>query len=76
MCVAIPARVISIDGNNAVVDVSGNRMNINIGLVSPQVGDYVLLHAGYAVSIVSVEEGQELDRLLKELEDCLDENNG
>jgi hydrogenase expression/formation protein HypC len=75
MCVAIPARVVSIDGNSAIVDVSGNRMNVNIELVSPKIGDYVLLHAGYAVSIVSMEEGQELERLFKELEDCLDENN-
>jgi len=69
MCVAIPARVLSIDGNNAVVDVSGNRMNVNIELVSPEIGDYVLVHAGYAVSIVSMEEGQELEKLFRELGD-------
>ena len=59
----------SIDGNNAVVDVSGNRMNVNIELVSPEIGDYVLVHAGYAVSIVSMEEGQELEKLFRELGD-------
>jgi len=75
MCVAIPARVVSIDGNNAVVDVSGNRINVNIELVSPKIGDYVLVHAGYAVSIMSMEEGQELERLFGELEDSLNENN-
>lgn len=75
MCVAIPARVISIDGDSAVVDVSGNRLNINIGVVTPQIGDYVLLHAGYAVGIVSMEEGQELEKLFSELEDFLDEDS-
>jgi len=60
---------LSIDGNNAVVDVSGNRMNVNIELVSPEIGDYVLVHAGYAVSIVSMEEGQELEKLFRELGD-------
>ena len=75
MCVAIPGKVISIDGNKAVVDIAGNRMDINIGVVSPKVGDYVLLHAGYAVEIVSMEQADEISRLLNELEETFREDN-
>ena len=75
MCVAIPGKVISIDGNKAVVDIAGNRMDINIGVVSPRVGDYVLLHAGYAVEIVSMEQADEISRLLNELEETFSEDN-
>ena len=75
MCVAIPGKVISIEGNKAVVDIAGNRMDINIGVVSPRVGDYVLLHAGYAVEIVSMEQADEISRLLNELEETFSEDN-
>ncbi len=75
MCVAIPGKVISIEGNKAVVDIAGNRMDISIGVVSPRVGDYVLLHAGYAVEIVSMEQADEIIRLLNELEETFREDD-
>ena len=48
MCVAIPGRVTEIDGMTAKVDFNGNLVNVNIGLVAPEVGQYVLVHAGCA----------------------------
>ncbi|MDP4120016.1 MAG: HypC/HybG/HupF family hydrogenase formation chaperone [Bacillota bacterium] len=71
MCIAIPAEVISIDNENhtAEVKASGNSIKVNISLVSPKIGDYVLVHAGYAVEIVKKESAQEIAELLRELEE-------
>ena len=46
MCVAIPGKVIEIKGNTATVDFNGNTVNVNVGLVEPKPGQYVLVHAG------------------------------
>ncbi len=58
MCLAIPTQVQSIDANrNAVVELGGVTREISL-LMTPeaQVGDYVLVHAGYAISVLSEEE--------------------
>lgn len=70
MCVAVPAEVIEIsdDRRTARVRVSGNTMDINIRLVSPNVGDYVLVHAGCAVEILTSQGAQEILDLYRELE--------
>ena len=68
MCVAMPGRVLSIDGDSATVDVSDNQFAINIGLVSPAVGDYVLIHAGCAVQVLPRDEAEELESLFAEVE--------
>lgn len=73
MCVAVSGKVLSIDGTKAVVDVEGNHMPVQIGVVSPKVGDYVLIHAGYAVDIVSMETSDEIDELFREVEDAFNE---
>jgi len=68
MCLAIPARIESIDGQQAEVDVGGVRRTIGLWLTpEAQVGDYVYLHAGYAISILDEAQAQESLRLLREL---------
>lgn len=68
MCLAIPARIESIDGQQAEVDVGGVRRTIGLWLTpEARVGDYVYLHAGYAISILDEAEAQESLRLLREL---------
>ncbi|MHC4287352.1 MAG: HypC/HybG/HupF family hydrogenase formation chaperone, partial [Planctomycetota bacterium] len=53
MCLAVPARVIEKDGDRAVADAMGNRWNIRITLTPDiEVGDVVLIHAGYAITKV------------------------
>ena len=47
MCIAIPGRIISIDGNMAKADFSGNVVNVNTGLIEPKVGQYVLVHVRF-----------------------------
>ena len=71
MCVAIPGRVDSIDGNIAKVDFSGNMVNVNIGLVEPKVGQYVLVHAGCAIEVMEKEKAQEIIDLFADLEELV-----
>ena len=49
MCIAIPGKVVEVDGARARVDYSGNQVTVNTGLVEPKVGQYVLVHAGCRV---------------------------
>lgn len=53
MCVGVPAKVLEINGLSALVDVMGSQMNVGILFVPEvQIGDYVVVHAGQAMSIV------------------------
>ena len=46
MCVALPGKVIKLEGTRATVDFNGNRVQAEAGLVKAKPGDYVLVHAG------------------------------
>ncbi len=60
MCLAIPARVLSIEGTKANVDFGqGVLREVNIALVDVKVGDYVIVHAGYALQTVEEKEALE-----------------
>ena len=52
MCIAIPGRVTELMGDRAKVDFNGNTVDVNIGLVEPSVGQYVLVHAGCAIEVM------------------------
>ena len=68
MCLAIPARVMRLDGNKAQVDFGeGVHRKVNVTLVEPKVGDYVLVHAGYAIQTVDEKEALETITLWKEI---------
>ena len=68
MCLAIPARIKAIRGAEAEVEIGGVSRMISI-LLTPeaQVGDYVYVHTGYAISVVDETEALESLRLLQEL---------
>ncbi len=69
MCYAIPAKVIEIRGDMGVVDFgNGVRREVLLGLVDVKVGDYVLVHAGYAIKVLDEESALEI---LKEFEEVL-----
>ncbi len=55
MCLATKGRVVSIEGDRAVVDFGGLRHEINVSLVNPKKGDIVLVHAGFAIQIMKEE---------------------
>lgn len=68
MCLAVPARVIEIDGDKAVADAMGNRWNVRITLTPDiVVGDVVLIHAGYAIAKVDEDEAQKTWELFEEI---------
>ncbi|MBS7624678.1 HypC/HybG/HupF family hydrogenase formation chaperone [Candidatus Bathyarchaeota archaeon] len=72
MCLAIPAKVIEISGDLARVDFGGIVREVNVSLVDVKVGDYVLVHAGYAIQVIDeaeAEETLELWRKILELEE-------
>jgi hydrogenase expression/formation protein HypC len=68
MCLAIPARVVSVKGDKAQVDF-GERVlrEVNVSLVEPKVGEYVLVHAGYAIQKMDEKEAQETLALWNEI---------
>jgi len=71
MCLAIPGQVIEfVDQDNTIakVDVSGVRRNVNVGLIAPeglQIGDWVLIHVGFALSKIDEQEAEETFRYLE-----------
>ena len=68
MCLAIPALIKSIDGEQAEADIEGVTRQVSLQLTpEAKVGDYVLLHTGYAISIIDPAEAEETLKLLKEL---------
>jgi len=59
MCLAMPARVIEIEGDTARVNLGGVRKAVSLALVDGvEVGDYVLVHVGYALNRISTEEAE------------------
>ncbi len=62
MCLAFPGKIIGIDGDFAKIDFGGGttRENINISYISGKIGDYVLIHAGYAIQILDIVEAENI----------------
>ena len=77
MCLAIPALVKSIEGNEAEAELGGISRRISI-LLTPEVevGDYVLLHTGYAINVIDEEEAEETLKLLAEMASLEEELEG
>lgn len=68
MCVAIPAEVIEIkDGNIGVVDYGELKQEVRLDLVDVKVGEFVLVHVGFAIQRLSREEGLETRALFKDV---------
>ena len=68
MCLAIPALVKSINGDLAQVDFGQNVLReVNVSLVDPKIGDYVLVHAGYAIQKLDKEDALETLSLFNEI---------
>jgi len=74
MCLSVPARIISIDGSMAEVSCGGTIFKASLQMIeNAKPGDYILLHAGFAIQKISDEEATETLRLLKEMKDAMDE---
>ena len=70
MCLAIPGKIIEIDKNkeHATVDYgNGTKRKANITLVNAKIGDYILVHAGFAIEVLNEKEAQETLDLFREM---------
>ncbi len=67
MCIAIPAKVLSLDGDKATVDFGGGtERQVNTSLVVVKEGQYVIVHAGFAIQVMDEEEAMETLKLFQE----------
>ncbi|AQT67544.1 Hydrogenase isoenzymes formation protein HypC [Anaerohalosphaera lusitana] len=76
MCLAVPARIIELEDDKAVADAMGNKWNVRTTLIPDlKVGDFVLVHAGFAISTLDEKEARETWDLFKEIEEFDDNSN-
>jgi len=68
MCLAIPAKVVEINGDTAKVDFgAGTIRDVNISLVEAKIGEYVIVHAGYAIEVLDQKAAEETLALWNEI---------
>ena len=68
MCLAVPVKVVLIEGSEAKVEISGVKRRVSIMLTpEAKVGDYVLLHTGYAINVIDEAEALETLKILEEM---------
>lgn len=68
MCLAVPMRIESTDGPSATVSAAGTSLNVNVSFLDgASKGDYVLVHAGFAIKKIDEAEAEETIRLLNEM---------
>ncbi len=68
MCIAIPAEIVSIEGREGDVDMAGVQRRVSLMLTpEAKVGDYVLVHTGYAINVIDKEAAEETLKLLEEM---------
>jgi hydrogenase expression/formation protein HypC len=73
MCIAVPAEIIEIrDDNVALVDFGNLRQEIRIDLVDAQIGDFVLVHVGFAIQKLDRDEALETRELFKQCYEVMD----
>ncbi len=76
MCLAIPARIIELEGDKAIVDAMGNHFKAKTTLLpNAKLGDLVLVHAGFAISQVDEEEAKKTWQLISEINEYMDSPN-
>lgn len=75
MCVAIPGKVIELNGDKAKVDVRGNTCDIDVRLISAKVGDFVLIHAGCALEVMQEQAYLDLVEMHELLEEAISEES-
>ena len=74
MCVAVPAEVLEIkEGNIGLVDYGDLRQEVRLDLVDVKVGEFVLVHVGFAIQRLSREEGLETREIFRQLYAALEE---
>ncbi len=73
MCLAIPARIVELEGDRAIVDAMGNRFRAKTTLLpDARLGSLVLVHAGFAISLVDEEEAKKTWQLIEQIDNFLE----
>jgi hydrogenase expression/formation protein HypC len=67
MCLAIPGKIVKIDGDVADIDFGGVIRQANVTMVEAKVGEWAVIHAGFAIEIMDEEEAQETIKLWNEV---------
>ncbi|MFW9785687.1 MAG: HypC/HybG/HupF family hydrogenase formation chaperone [Candidatus Heimdallarchaeota archaeon] len=68
MCLAIPGKILEIEGNSALIDFDGLTQKVIVALIqNPEVGKYVIVHAGYAIEMMNEKDALEAIEQWKEL---------
>jgi len=68
MCLAVPVKIVSVNGDEAETEIGGVRRLVSIAFTpEAKVGDYVLLHTGYAITVIDEAEAEETLKLLEEM---------
>ena len=76
MCLAVPARIVEMEDDRAVVDALGNRWKAKTTLLpEAKLGDLVLIHAGFAISLVDEQEAKKTWQLIAEISEFDDTPN-
>jgi len=74
MCLSIPGKVISIENDIAIVSIGGSEVQAGLQLLDDvKIGDYVLVHSGFALQLISEEEAARTIELIRELQDLADD---
>ena len=68
MCLAVPMKIVTMDGESVVAEIDGVRREASLMMLNEKVavGDYVLIHAGFAISRLDAEEAEETLELMRE----------
>ena len=66
MCLAIPGKIISVDGQEALVDFSGVQKKANVSLVDIKKGDWVIIHAGFAIEKIDEQDAFDVLKIYAE----------
>lgn len=69
MCLAIPGKIIKIEGDLADIDFGGVIRQANVTMVEAKVGQWAVIHAGFAIEIMDEEEAQDTIKLWNEVLD-------
>jgi len=73
MCLAIPAKIVSKKGDTVMVDISGVQREANIMLCpDAKLGDYIIMHAGFAIHILDKKDAEETLQMLSDMEKLAD----
>jgi hydrogenase expression/formation protein HypC len=74
MCLAIPAKLVEVNGNEGTIELGGARKTVLLTLVNnPTPGQYVLVHAGYAIEVIDEAEAHEVAALQRAVFEAAEE---